>query len=289
MPNASNRNYFYTAIFFSGLSLFIGACGIIKGSKKQDTLPGTWQLQPVTIDGDSKDWPSPYPNYDSKAMIAYATSNDKENLYITVETGDVLTQMKILEQGMVVSVDTGRKRENHFKISYPLQNDADPLEPPKTDDGQLQITRTFEQKLARQAEKANQLAFEGFSRCVGGFIVTQTTPCGIKVRMRIDEYKQLVWEAKIPFKELYGKEQITAADAERPVSVCFAIKAFKDPDAKNKQTNTGTMSNPMDGTAAGRNSRQQNMPVGGQNVQVNPLQRLFESTKTWKHFRLAYQ
>ncbi|MEO6834213.1 MAG: hypothetical protein ABI169_18540, partial [Chitinophagaceae bacterium] len=30
----------------------------------------------IVVDGDDLDWPSPYPFYDSKALISYASSND---------------------------------------------------------------------------------------------------------------------------------------------------------------------------------------------------------------------
>ena len=81
---------------FVSISLSAWSCKSSKSTKTATTLPGTWQAQPIAIDGDTKDWPSPYPNYDAKAKVAYATSNDKYNLYITMETGDEQTQMKIL-------------------------------------------------------------------------------------------------------------------------------------------------------------------------------------------------
>src|SRR5580658_13617 len=86
------------------LLIFCSSCGGSKHKKSKDFMPGTWQATPITIDGDSKDWPSPYPNFDSKAKIAYATSNDKQFLYITMQTGDEMTQTKILKQGMIVSI-----------------------------------------------------------------------------------------------------------------------------------------------------------------------------------------
>src|SRR5262249_16965638 len=150
--------------------------------------------------GDSKDWPSPYPNYDAKAMVAYATSNDKENLYITMETGDDLTQIKILKQGMTVSIDTAGRKEQQYSIAFPLPNDEDLLQLlPPTDKGSksagsVQLGRQLQQKLAKTADGANQYSLEGFKNCSGGYMVSQVTECGIRVKLKIDEYKQLVWE-----------------------------------------------------------------------------------------------
>src|ERR1039458_2943062 len=83
------------------LSVLFFSCGSSKHASTK-RLPGTWQAQAITIDGKNTDWPSPYPEYDDKAMLGYAVSNDKDNLYITVETGDPATQLKILRNGLTV-------------------------------------------------------------------------------------------------------------------------------------------------------------------------------------------
>ncbi len=275
--------------------LFSLSCNSSKHSgKSKDAMPGTWQSTPISIDGDSKDWPSPYPNFDAKAEIAYATSNDKENLYITMETGDEMTQMKILKQGMIVSIDTSGGKNADFHINFPLPNDSDPIDLPqgahKQDPGAMQ-TKQLDVKLSKSAKDANQFSLEGFINCNGGYMVSQNIPCGIKVIARIDEYKELVWEAVVPLKTIYNESAITAGDADKPISVCFAIKGFKNPAAKGADNGNG-MSNNTGGTGAnlsGRGGGRGGHGGGGARPADNPLQHLYESTKTWKHFALVYK
>lgn len=266
------------------------------GSKS--VVPGTWQSTPIVIDGDSKDWPSPYPNYDAKAMVAYSTSNDAQNLYITMETGDEMTQMKILKQGMTVSIDTNGKKDPQFNINYPLQNDNEPLELVKQDHGQKSksqlVTRQFDQKINKILQEANQFSLDGFTNCTGGFMISQTAPCGIKIRARIDEYKELVWEAVVPFKVLFNKDSISATDAARTISICFAVKGFKPNAPKNDNNANSGMNNGMGG--AGTNSSMHGGGRGGgrggggnHNSAQDPMQHLYESTKTWKHFGIVFQ
>ena len=267
-------------------------------------MPGAWQATPIVIDGDSKDWPSPYPNFDAKAKIAYATSNDRKNLYITMETGDEMTQTKILKQGMIVSIDTGGSKNVEFHINYPLPNDNDDIDIPKNEGGRKQQDgetmfsgRQIQMKLEKMTKSANQFSIEGFINCNGGYMVSQTAPCGISVTARIDEYKELVWEAVIPFKAIYNKETITAADAGKHISVCFSVKAFKKQESKgggdNGAGNGGGMNNGMGG--AGSNSSMHGGGRGGggkggsKAPAENPMQHLYESTKTWKFFGLAFQ
>jgi hypothetical protein len=292
-----NISYKFVAVF-STTVLFLSCGSARHPGKSSDAMPGTWQSQPIVIDGDSKDWPSPYPNYDAKAMVAYATSNDGQNLYITMETGDPMTQMKILKQGMTVSIDTTGKKDPQFNINYPLQNDNDPLDMAgidagsrKDDQGRL-MNKQLEQKISKNAKEANQFSLDGFGSCNGGYVISQTTPCGIKIKMRIDEYKELVWEAVIPFKAIYNRENISAADAGRPLSVCFAVKAFKHASTKSADNNTG-MNNGMAG--AGANSTMhsgggaRSGHGGNRGTSDDPKQHLYENTKTWKHFSIAYQ
>ena len=260
-------------------------------------MPGTWQATPITIDGDSKDWPSPYPNFDSKAKIAYATSNDQQFLYITMETGDEMTQTKILKQGMIVSIDTGGGKEADFQINFPLPNDNDEIEIPKggggrkPQDGETTFTgRQIDMQLSKMTKAANQYSIEGFINCNGGYMVSQAAPCGIMVKAGMDEYKELVWEAVVPFKSIYNKELITSRDADKPISVCFTIKGFKEPAAKSTVDNSSSSSG-MGGSGMGGHGGGSGRggKGGGKGPSENPLQHLYETTKTWKHFSIVYK
>jgi hypothetical protein len=291
----------YLAILVLALLLtFIFSCNSSKHSGgSHETLPGTWRTQAVTIDGDSKDWPSPYPNYDAKAMVAYATCNDQQNLYITMETGDEMTQMKILKQGMTILIDTNGRKDPQYKISFPLPNDNDPLDLAKDDIGLQKDTKThssrhWDKKISKSATEANQYSLDGFSNCNGGYLVSQTSSCGIKIKLGIDEYKELIVEIMIPFKAIYNKDVITAADAGHPISVGFAVKGFKAPSTKGNDNtsapgmngNTGRVG--MNSGMGGRGGQGRTGHIG-RGSSESPMQHLYESTKTWKQFGLAYQ
>lgn len=279
------------------LLMFSLSCGSSRHSgKSKDIMPGTWQATPIAIDGDSKDWPSPYPNFDAKAKIAYATSNDKQFLYITMETGDEMTQTKILKQGMIVSIDTGGGKEADFHINFPLQNDNDEIDIPKggsgrkQQDGEAQFaSKQINVKLGKMTKSANQFSLDGFIKCNGGFMVSQAAPCGIMVSAGIDEYKELVWEAVVPFKAIYNKDIITANDADKPISVCFGIKGFKQPSSKGAENNSSGVSG-MGGNGGGMGGRGggRGKSGGKSGPAENPMQHLYESTKTWKRFSIVY-
>jgi hypothetical protein len=273
----------------------LASCGSAKkGGRTPSKVAGTWQATPMNIDGDCTDWPSPYPNYDAKAKVAYATSNDAENLYITIQTGDPLTQIKMLKQGLAVSVDTGGRKDVTFTINYPLQNTDDLAELFAQSDAQNSgsptLSRQFEQKLKKSLEAANQYTLEGYGTCSGGYMISQEAPCGIRVKAGIDEYKQLVWEAIIPMKALYGKNSISATEAGKAISVCYSIKGFKAPSTKGESASM-PMNNNMGRQGGMAGGRMNSMPMGAStsNKSGGPLAHLYESTKTWKFFSLTWQ
>ncbi len=274
--------------------LLASSCGSSKkAGKDSSVLPGNWQSTPIVIDGDNRDWPSPYPNYDSKAKVAYATSNDRKYIYITMQTGDELTQMKMLKGGMVVYIDTGGGKEETFSISYPLENNSTDLELPQGMDGQkdggVQFEKQLAQRIRKGIEAANQFSIDGFPGCKGGYLINQVVPCGIKLKARLDEYKEIVWEAAIPVKSLYNKDTLTAADAGRPISVCFSIKGTKAPKGQGVQNANGGM-NQMAGAGGSRNSAAMGgMPNSGGGKGTNPLEQLYSATKTRKQFSLVVQ
>ncbi len=255
-------------------------------------MPGTWQATTINIDGDSKDWPSPYPNYDSKGKVGYATSNDAKFLYITVESGDELTQLKILKAGMTISIDTSGGKNPGFSIKYPLENENTEIEIPRPDNGSkdaaMHAAKQLTQNIRKAIEVTNQYSLQGFTGCDGGYMVPQVPPCGIKVRMRLDEYKEIVWEAAIPVKLLYGKEKLTAEDAGRPISVCYAVNGVKKPKSEGSDNVNNNMGADMNGTPGTQHNSAQRGTGGGRRPGIdNPMEHLYTGTKTWKQFRLA--
>ncbi len=154
------------------------------------------------------------------------------------------------------------------------------------------MEKKMEQRNSKIAETANQVSFEGFGVCSCGFMITQNNACGIKVIARIDEYKELVWEAVVPFKAIYHRDSITEADANRPISVCFAVKGLKHADSKSSENSGSSANNSMSGGGMGGGGR--GMGGGGRGggksqSASNPMEHLYENTKTWKFFGIAYQ
>ncbi len=291
------------------LGLF--SCSSSKHSSSK-RLPGVWQVEPVTIDGSNKDWPSPYPEYDEKAAIGYAVSNDKENLYITVETGDPATQLKILREGLTVWIDRKGEKGEETAINYPIPVNKDSKEQraPRQkvqgegqqgmgSDRQQKQRMELEDKVRAALDEAKEFSLQGFKSCNLQFPIMELDTCGIVVRIGLDADNELVWEAKVPLKTFYFKPQVTRADKGKPISICFETTAMKRPPGQQGGGSHGGGSGfrpsvgfgGMGGMGMGMGMGGGMHRGGGRNSNQNStdmMEPAYKSTKTYKKFGLAY-
>lgn len=283
------------------LALCVGACSSARhGHSKR--LPGMWQAQPAVIDGSNTDWPSPYPFYDEDAMLGYAVSNDTDNLYITVETGDPATQLKLLREGFTVWIDKTGKEEEMTAINFPIPRSASEggaaLRPEHslTNLSPQQQRFEIEDKVKGALLKATEYSLQGFKACNLQYPIGVKDSCGIYVRMAVDVDNELVWEAVIPFRSFYFKPRLTRADKGKPISICFETTGQKRPAGQPSGNGSGRAGRggvrPGIGLGVGGMGLGMNMGGGGRQsappTMVDLMEPLYKSTKTWKKVGLAF-
>jgi hypothetical protein len=289
------------------LILMFISCNTTKHNKTK-RIAGTWQATPIIVDGKNTDWPSPYPFYDDKAMLGYSVSNDKENLYITVETGDLATQLKILRNGLTVWIDRKGGQDEQVAINFPI-----PAEVPKTErandknrpsgmhsqlgrgGGQDRQRLELEDKVKAALGEVKDYSMQGFKACNFEFPLLEKDSCGIMARISIDNDNELIWEAVIPFKTFYFKPTIYRVDKGKPLSFCLETTGSKRPAGQARGDNRGGsgMRPSMGFGGMGMGMR---MGGGGGRrgyndgpQQPNVMESLYKSTKTWKKFGIGWQ
>lgn len=263
------------------------------------------------MDGSNADWPSPYPEYDDKAMLGYCVSNDKDNLYITVETGDPATQLKILKEGLTVWIDRKGEKNEETAINYPVPESAtgggaQSGDRPRNNhfSGGQGGSREDQQRLELEDRvraampKANQYSLQGFKSCNLQYGVSEQDSCGIQVKMTLDSMNELVWEARVPFRSFYFKPEISRPDKGRPITVCFETVGMKRPAGQNNGNRGGGgggMRPSMGfgggmgmGMRMGGGGMHGGNRGGGQQAN-NIMEPAYKSTKTYKKVGIAFQ
>lgn len=217
-----------------GIAAFLSASSC-NTSKHAKASRAPFASKPITIDGDDKDWPSPYPNYDSKAMISYAISNDRDNLYLSVKANDAKMRSKILRAGMTITIDTSGGSNEDLVIQSPMP-DAIPQAERKqrqaegASEGDGQQQRNAEAWRKQLMLGAEQYSLSGFGHCDGTFSGKEdsSSTCGIQIRVGVNEYNELVWEAAIPFTSWHHRPLI-ARDASKQLAICIKVAGVKMP------------------------------------------------------------
>jgi hypothetical protein len=303
---------FAVAACFTIAALF--SCHSSKHAKTK-RLPGVWQDKPITVDGHNTDWPSPYPEYDDKAMLGYAVSNDRENLYITVETGDEATQMKILKEGLTVWIDKKGEQNELTAINFPLPSEIKPGDAENRkrpsggqwqqgqgagggSDQQEKKRMELEERVRALLPGAGEYSLQGFKSCNLQFPLMENDTCGIKVRIDIDSDNEMVWEAVVPLKTFYFKGEVSRPDRGKPISVCFETTGMKRPAGQNNGNHGNGGGGGMRpsfgmGGMGGMGMRMGSGGGGGRGGNHSAqtpdiMEPAYKSTKTWKTFGLAY-
>src|SRR5271156_4619244 len=102
------------------LKFFLVVYVFVFYSCSHETFSGVWQKTPVKIDARLNDWEIPLRLYDDETKLNYTVTNDADNLYICMRASDSHVQMKIMEAGMQVWIDTAGKNQHSIGIFYPL-------------------------------------------------------------------------------------------------------------------------------------------------------------------------
>lgn len=291
----------FVVLMLSGALL---SCGSAKHSSSK-RIAGKWQTAPVSIDGKNTEWQAN--EYDEKAMIGYSVTNDKDNLYIMVHTGDLATQLKILNEGLTVWIDRTGEKNEQTAINFPIPADHKTRAPSENfyDENLTpdKVRVHMEDRVKVAMTHATEYSLQGFKSCNLQYPITEKDSCGIVVQMSVDgELNELVWEAVVPFRAFFFKNEITRADKGRPLSITIETTASKRPEGKDgapRRSNNNNAPRARPGVSFGVGGMGMGMNMGGGNRYGNggPVQpsaaditeQLYKSTKTYKRFGLGFQ
>ena len=262
------------AFFFT----YIQALKAQDSSDKKNAF-ALWQSQEITIDGSDKEWQQSHSFIDNKADIEYYFSNNDSSFYVCLKVKDELTKTKILNAGLVLSVNREGKKKQKCSILFPIKNDE--IQVPQ---GPIQDLKTM-QMLALINAKKYQI--DGFDNGDGLYATNETNAAGIRITIGFNDSSELIYEAEIPFAAFYKKAQLSTEDAGKPVAVCITVNGLSKPSMPTDGAPGGGFPPPPSGGAPPQSGALRTPPGGGINGGFEQMNRLFQSTKTWKIIWLA--
>jgi hypothetical protein len=159
----------------------------------------------VTIDGNAKEWGLSLPYSNDKAKVSYMLSNDRDNIYLVVETKDTAMQSNILGSGITLSINTKDSKiapNTTQTITFPERGKEDPSEYRNMDSAQTQVKIIL--------TKYRKVRIKGFTAITDDELST-SNPYGIQIAIGYDDAGYLIYEEAIPLNlfdasDLVGKE-----------------------------------------------------------------------------------
>ncbi|MCX6257950.1 MAG: hypothetical protein NTW49_08675 [Bacteroidia bacterium] len=260
-----------------------------------------WQAKPVIIDGKASEYPD-MRYYSTETKMFYTLSNDGTNLYLCFRINDESMQMKIMNAGMEVWIDTLAKSKEQIGILFPLADgekmNMKELRPPVSNE-RIKPDRSFMEKSFLL--KQNLMQMVGFKN-IANDLIPIDDQSGINVKIDWDNENSMIYEAMIPFSAFY-KESVSAIDTSKIFTLSININSIQMPETPQDGGQAGGRP-PQDGGPVGQGGPGGAPPSGGGNLgggrqlgnmprmdneQMKNMTSMFEKSTFIMHFKLAIQ
>ncbi|WPU93475.1 hypothetical protein SNE25_29600 [Mucilaginibacter sabulilitoris] len=201
------KKAFYCFIFTPAFLLCL-VTAVNAQSAKTDQTTLKAPAGAIAVDGSLKDWGDTLRYFNDEKKIGYTLANDKTMLYAVVRISDRINQMRILNAGITLGIDTKGKKKESFSLTFPLADPGAPPEFGKRSNQDGEITKEDRDELMRErVTKLRNIKVEGFKDIEGDMITTSNT-YGIKAAIDYDAEGNLVYEIAIPL-QFFHTDDIT--------------------------------------------------------------------------------
>lgn len=216
------------------ITVFLGGCAVSResgtpsptassrGAHLSASEPESQYVNtPITIDGSDSDWIGLHPVISSE-RISWVMARDADNLYILVSSRDPETQLRILEGGMTLWLNTHGKNDVNgaSAVAFPLggrqQNNY--LKNDKLSADDIRGRKMVDLANVRSYVLMN---FDS-SHPIASFPYGEENPFGMEFRINIDTHDKLVYEACIPLSALLGDSGLH----DKMISVGLSIEGL---------------------------------------------------------------
>tara|TARA_R110002050_G_scaffold141251_2_gene266313 strand:+ start:21477 stop:22238 length:762 start_codon:yes stop_codon:yes gene_type:complete len=242
------------------------------------SLSGCTNLQTVTSIEKSKEISSNYKYYDSDSQIRYQVSNNEDFLFLTLNTSNRASIMKIIRTGLTIYFDTNGKKTKETYIQYPVRKLSN-LENVKSN--QDPRNKPHKMNLSNMISGVPLLANYYIDETEHSIQLTNDTS-GLTASLT-EENGALTYRIKIPFSK------ITTHGANSLTNFVVGIEsgAFKSPSQRPSQNSGGPSGQGGGGGGRGGAGRpggpgNGGAPGGGQSTEMT------EPIKFWFKVSLTF-
>lgn len=155
-----------------------------------------WQSKQLSIDGDDNEWSQPHTFFDAQSALMFSVSNDAKNLYLCFSNNDRMKTGKMMKAGWSIELFSSEKKRK-FDASIIFPKSIDPGISMRSDfNAAVQIYKSEIETLKTKGFQTNNLE------------IKLSNNQEINVAVGADSSEKIVYEIKIPLKELMEENLI---------------------------------------------------------------------------------
>ena len=249
------------------LLLFISAASFAQDNQEITSASG----KQVTIDGVASEWSLPFPYSDRESGISWSAMNDREYLYICIQSVEQALQQKLMRAGMYVMISSGGKDKIKTTVNFPLKSqDQGQRERPTDGEGRIDRSQIRQQFI----ESSTEMKLKGFATTNG--TVPNKSETGIAASFSWEAQFLMTYELRIPLAELYG-DSYSMDNLVTPLAVKIVVNPLPKPAPVTPGTQDPVVSTSRSG-GGGRGSRGSGPPSGSGTGQGQPRSEMYIPT-----------
>jgi hypothetical protein len=199
---------------------FLG-CRSTRADQQDSTVQTSlWQPLPLLVDGLDDDWVKPLPYFESREKLAWAISNDKENVYIMLSSKDRMEQQKILQGGLTVWLNAKADKDEATSVGIAFPMDG------RNDRDRALMEQAQPDKYKNKGVSPDDLkgySLIGFNKDepIENFDDGQANKEGIVTKIAYNTTGDLIYEASVPLNAIFPNYNFSSYSRRR-----FAVGFF---------------------------------------------------------------
>ena len=191
---------------------------------QEDVSESKWLSSKIDIDGNDAEWNHPFNFFDNNSGLIFTMVNDGKNIYLCFSNNDKAKTGKMMIAGWSLQlVSSEKKRKFDAVISFP-----------KSADPNITLRSDFKTALGVYKAGIPSVKTKGFVTNNGEIPLNNKD--GITIGIGEDAAEKIIYEIKIPIKELMEEDKVQLNEL---ISLDITVNALDKPAEKSNGSTEG--------------------------------------------------
>jgi hypothetical protein len=190
---------------------------------QEDVSESRWKTKDIVIDGNDNEWSQPFNFFDNASGLIFTVANDNKNIYLCFSNNDRAKMGKMMTAGWSIEMISSEKKRK-FDVSIAFPKSADP---------NINMRSDLKTAVGLYKAETQMIKTKGFTSNAGDMPLTSKD--GINIGIGADDADKIIYEIKIPFKELMEEDK---AQLNELITLNITVNALEKPSGSGSSSST---------------------------------------------------